>query len=376
MTKENNPLIIIGIIIAVALLYKYSSLGAISGLAYIYSNPVTIISETNEYVEYHIPFSILHGNIATDSCGTGTEFDITFKTNPSSSYFDARQYTGSEMTIPISSPLKNLNIEQNREFEAIIETLSASAVWNPCAGTTTGVNIVPHVTSICKVQDYTEDKQNIQCKLTGYFNGISSNPLPDGTPENTEITGNLKVTSFSGGTIKVKMYKIGYPIIQNITYYRFSNNACSQISIPESQKTSNDYLTSSECQSKIIIPLSFNGSNQTNNISTYRFSNNTCSLISIIPPKTSNDYDALSECQANILCYNNSDCSYTCGSKVPSCISNECYCDDEITPIEVTQISQPQDETPTQEKSFFEKYKWMILIALIVGGFILINRKK
>jgi hypothetical protein len=37
------------------------------------------------------------------------------------------------------------------------------------------------------------------------------------------------------------------------TYYRFSNNICSSVSILPSQKTSNDYSTLAECQSHIIV---------------------------------------------------------------------------------------------------------------------------
>ncbi len=38
-------------------------------------------------------------------------------------------------------------------------------------------------------------------------------------------------------------------------FYRFEDNKCSAISIRVYQKTSNDYLTLSECKTKIIIPV-------------------------------------------------------------------------------------------------------------------------
>ena len=212
--KKKNIILIVGIIIFVALLYNYTSLLSLYGAGYkVYANQVTVISENNEYIEYNIPFSILHGNLM-GSCSTGTSFDVNFITYPSPSYFDAREYTGSEMMLPASSPPKNINIELNREFAGEVSNINANLVFNPCAGTTASVSIIPYVNTICKVKDYSDDKQNIECSINGYFNGISSSPLP-GIPANTEITGNLKVTSFSGGTIKVKFLKEGIQCLDN-----------------------------------------------------------------------------------------------------------------------------------------------------------------
>lgn len=43
-----------------------------------------------------------------------------------------------------------------------------------------------------------------------------------------------------------------FKLAKQVTYYRLTNNLCSPVLIWENQKTANDYLTQSECQSKIV----------------------------------------------------------------------------------------------------------------------------
>lgn len=78
------------------------------------------------------------------------------------------------------------------------------------------------------------------------------------------------------------------------TFYRFSDNQCSSISILPSEKTPNDYLTLQECEGKVI--------EEPRKINVYRFQNNQCTLINILSSeRTANDYDELNECESNII---------------------------------------------------------------------------
>lgn len=82
-------------------------------------------------------------------------------------------------------------------------------------------------------------------------------------------------------------------VLDTQTYYRFSDNQCSPISLLPSEKTTNDYNTLTECEENIV--------GEPDKIDVYRFLNNQCILINIFPSeKTSDDYDTLQGCEAQI----------------------------------------------------------------------------
>lgn len=77
------------------------------------------------------------------------------------------------------------------------------------------------------------------------------------------------------------------------TFYRFSNNSCSPVSIKPSNKTINDYEYKVDCESHILTPEG--------NRTYFRLTNNTCNTISIKPSeKTNNDYENSTLCDGQI----------------------------------------------------------------------------
>jgi len=56
------------------------------------------------------------------------------------------------------------------------------------------------------------------------------------------------------GTVKFKVKEVTPPE-QPVTYYRFADNTCTEISILPSLKTENDYILLSDCEDKIIKPI-------------------------------------------------------------------------------------------------------------------------
>lgn len=78
------------------------------------------------------------------------------------------------------------------------------------------------------------------------------------------------------------------------TYYRFSNNECSQVSIKPSEKTSNDYSTLSDCENNIV--------QTSTQITVYRLENNICNSYTIEESnKLTSDYQTLSKCEKDII---------------------------------------------------------------------------
>lgn len=75
-----------------------------------------------------------------------------------------------------------------------------------------------------------------------------------------------------------------------ILVYRYENNECNLLEIPQSQRTSNDYGALYECQNQIISQVTF-----------YRLENNQCTEIQLYPSeKTSNDYYTATDCYNQI----------------------------------------------------------------------------
>lgn len=75
-----------------------------------------------------------------------------------------------------------------------------------------------------------------------------------------------------------------------ITIFRLQNNECTELIIKEKDKTFNDYLTLTECESKIMVRQDF-----------YRLEDNQCTQINIFPSeKTEFDFNTQVECEENI----------------------------------------------------------------------------
>lgn len=77
------------------------------------------------------------------------------------------------------------------------------------------------------------------------------------------------------------------------TYYRFSNNKCTEIELLPSEKTTNDYTTISQCESNIVL--------EEKEILVYRLENNECNSYTIDESeKKDSDYTSLTTCKNDI----------------------------------------------------------------------------
>ncbi|MBU0893872.1 MAG: hypothetical protein KKB88_00345 [Nanoarchaeota archaeon] len=94
----------------------------------------------------------------------------------------------------------------------------------------------------------------------------------------------------SPSSIKILFKKSGYTESDFPSdYYRILGNECNNVYLLPSEKTSNDYLTLSECQSHIIPKYE-----------TYYSLNNSCSAVYLISSeKTTDDYENYEECKSN-----------------------------------------------------------------------------
>ena len=86
--------------------------------------------------------------------------------------------------------------------------------------------------------------------------------------------------------------KLDFRLAESKQFYRLSNNVCSQVSILENQKTANDYMAQSECESKIIRPITI-----------FRLINNTCISEEVMASsyETENSFTSLPDCQKLII---------------------------------------------------------------------------
>jgi len=75
-----------------------------------------------------------------------------------------------------------------------------------------------------------------------------------------------------------------------VNYYRLQNNVCDSIQIYEEDKTYNDYLTLSECQSHILE----------DSVTVYRLEDNCNSIYIKVSQRTNNDYDTRALCMEHM----------------------------------------------------------------------------
>ena len=211
--------IITFILVGVAFFYNFSqTLRIFDNPSLIYPKSVSITENTNEYVMYNIPFETY---FKSGGCENFGNIDISFETTPYTRYRDMREYEGEEVTIPALSFNKINNLQLNKEFSGELTDINANVIYGPCTDYTRNLKPLGKVKVLCRVSENNINKQDIRCSLNGRIVGqVTGSPIASATGGRwngerleigAEVDSNMQLVTLSGGTVKIKIYKEGYP---------------------------------------------------------------------------------------------------------------------------------------------------------------------
>lgn len=309
MKSKKIILIISGIIILLSalifLLLKFNVLNSVIsagiGNNYEYEN-VVMTANTPQYVEYSIDF--IYSGSNPNECTSVQTLNLNFNVNDKP-YSDAKR-----ILFPSDFSSSLYQIPQNAKTTNVQLTNIANQISNKGCGDTRYIGVaVP----------FTQDN-SASCTLSETPSVIAGNNQAPSVVINCNVKAVLQAnqpTRWYGdlsGNIKVKFLKQGTECLDDSycssgetctnykcivpetaqTYYQFSNNECSLVSIFPSTKTSNDYSSLSECENNIV--------QTSTQITVYRLENNICNSYTIDETnKLSSDYSTLSKCEKNIV---------------------------------------------------------------------------
>jgi hypothetical protein len=138
--------------------------------------------------------------------------------------------------------------------------------------------------------------------------GISFYALTGGIPAQVKCDGTLDCKyGYTNEEWELKGNKC-YVVVPKITIYRLINNSCDTATISATEKTTSDYDTLAQCSENIVITVE-------------------------TPTQENLQETKTIECNSNI------ECQSVCGTKVPTCEQNTCFCSGQ-------QLVVTQDKTP------------------------------
>lgn len=209
----------------------------------------SINGETNEYYDYHLIYS--KGG-TSEGCSTPSlEKSFSFTT------FHWKLPDGDNPYLPYEgSPVANQPYRTSSNFVPVPkdDVFHATNIFieNVKAVSNCG-------TSLEKDEYPVFENLNVDCQMIPYPGSYKGAVTPSSGMIACTWTGKIKAqvpVSFKGvdvGSADIKMYKTGFSApIREIGVYRLQNNQCSFMTIPENQKTIDDYDTLNECQTHVI----------------------------------------------------------------------------------------------------------------------------